>query len=70
MSAVFRYEVPVDDQWHAIEFDGDIVHVAARDPGYVEFPVFYIDLVLSDTRAGRWLSIAYWRFRDWKDRSA
>lgn len=34
--AVFRYEVPVDDDWHTIELSGPILHVAARRPDVVE----------------------------------
>lgn len=34
---VLRYEVPVDDGWHEISYDGGVVFVAARDPQIVEF---------------------------------
>lgn len=34
---VLRYEVPVDDAWHPVEFAGDVLHVAARRPDVVEF---------------------------------
>lgn len=34
---VLRYTVPVDDEWHRIDFDGYIVHVASRDPHFAEF---------------------------------
>lgn len=34
---VFRYEVPVDDQWHDLELSGPILHVDCRDPRVVEF---------------------------------
>jgi hypothetical protein len=27
---VFRYEVPVDDEWHEVQLTGPIVHVAAH----------------------------------------
>jgi hypothetical protein len=43
MRAVYRYEVPVDDQWHAVELyeeslhGNPILHVASRDPAVVEF---------------------------------
>ncbi|WP_449353671.1 DUF7352 domain-containing protein [Streptomyces malaysiensis] len=35
-AAIYRYEVPVDDQWHQLELCGDILHVAARTPYRVE----------------------------------
>jgi hypothetical protein len=34
---VLRYEVPVDDQWHVIEFDGHVCYVSTRNPRVVEF---------------------------------
>lgn len=34
---IYRYEVPVDDQWHEIRTMGDPLHVCARDPRVVEF---------------------------------
>jgi len=34
---IFRYEVPVDDQWHAIPLGGHVLAVAARTPELVEF---------------------------------
>jgi hypothetical protein len=34
---VFRFEVPVDDQWHEIRVNTDPVHVAARQADVVEF---------------------------------
>ncbi len=37
MTQILRYEVPVDDEWHAVRLQGDIVHVAARRPDVVEF---------------------------------
>lgn len=38
MSKIYRYEVPVDDQWHDFpEMNGDVIHVAARKPTIVEF---------------------------------
>lgn len=38
MSKIHRYEVPVDDQWHEFpELNGDIIHIAARQPTIVEF---------------------------------
>lgn len=39
MRAVYRYEVPVDDRFHAVAMHGPskILHVAARHPDVVEF---------------------------------
>lgn len=34
---IYRYEVPVDDVWHAIKLSGPVVHVDARKPDVVEF---------------------------------
>lgn len=34
---VLRYEVPVDDQWHEIEVQGDVAHVGCRQADVVEF---------------------------------
>ena len=31
---VYRYEVPDDDQWHAFELSGPVVHVAIRDGAF------------------------------------
>lgn len=37
MSAIFRYEVPVDDEWHALVLSGPVLHVAVRSrPNVVE----------------------------------
>ncbi len=36
MISILRYEVPVDDQWHAVKLGGPIVHVAARLSHVVE----------------------------------
>lgn len=34
---VFRYEVPVDDQWHTLNLSGEILHVGSRaTPNIVE----------------------------------
>ena len=35
--AIYRYEVPVDDEPHPIELSGEILHVGCRDPRTVEF---------------------------------
>lgn len=34
---IFRYEVPVDDQWHVITGTSDPLSVGCRNPGIVEF---------------------------------
>lgn len=31
---VYRYEVPVDDEWHDIGLSGPVVHVACRGGDY------------------------------------
>ena len=41
--AIYRYEVPVDDEPHPIELSGDIVHVGCRDPKTVEFWALSVD---------------------------
>lgn len=35
--AVYRYEVPVDDAWHAIDLTGPVLHVDCRQVDVVEF---------------------------------
>jgi len=34
--SIYRYEIPVDDQWHALDLTGDIVHVDSRSVHTVE----------------------------------
>lgn len=34
---IYRYEVPVDDQWHVHNLSGGPLYVAARRPDLVEF---------------------------------
>ncbi|OMI34388.1 DUF7352 domain-containing protein [Streptomyces sparsogenes] len=34
--AIHRYEVPVDDCWHAVDLTGEIVHVDSRSMHTVE----------------------------------
>jgi hypothetical protein len=34
---IFRYEVPVDDCWHAHDLYGEVLHVAGRSLLTVEF---------------------------------
>lgn len=33
---IYRYEIPVDDRWHAVDLSGPIVHVASRSMHSVE----------------------------------
>jgi hypothetical protein len=33
---IYRYEIPVDDQWHDLELSGAVLHVAARKSHAVE----------------------------------
>jgi len=40
---IFRYEVPVDDQWHEHELLGDPIAVACRDATRVEFWAIHDD---------------------------
>lgn len=40
MRTIYRYEIPVNDQWHRVAMTGDIVHVAARELGVVEVWAF------------------------------
>lgn len=35
--SIFRYDVPVDDQWHTIPLSGQVVRVGARFRDVVEF---------------------------------
>lgn len=41
--AIHRYHVDVNDEWQVLAFTGDIVHVAARSPHYVEIWAFVND---------------------------
>lgn len=34
---IYRYEVPVDDQWHGHDLSGSVLHVGCRNPRVVEF---------------------------------
>jgi hypothetical protein len=34
---IYRYEVPVDEEWHKITLTGPILHVASRESDIVEF---------------------------------
>ena len=55
-AAIYRYEVPVDDQWHTLCLSGPIVHVATRRPDVVEvwatthgFGAYDVDLLVVGT---------------------
>lgn len=49
MTAVFRFEIPVDDQWHAISMtDAPVLHVASRNARAVEF--WSLNIGLPQTR--------------------
>ncbi|MEU1663570.1 hypothetical protein ABZ547_08140 [Streptomyces sparsogenes] len=48
--AIFRYEIPVDDRWHALDLTGPIVHVASRSMHTVE--VWAINGQTAPTRRG------------------
>jgi len=37
MIQVFRYEVPVDEAWHAYDLNGPVLHVGCRKVDVVEF---------------------------------
>lgn len=36
MSVIYRYEVPVDDQWHELTLSGAVVHVDSRRIASIE----------------------------------
>jgi hypothetical protein len=36
-ATIYRYEVPVDDEWHNFELYGDPLAVSCRQSGWVEF---------------------------------
>lgn len=42
-ASIFRYEVPVDDQWHEVALRGDVLAVGCRVPTVVEFWARYSD---------------------------
>lgn len=37
LPAIWRYEIPVDDQWHRFALSGEVCHVGSRQAGVVEF---------------------------------
>lgn len=43
VTAVYRYEVPVDDCWHPLQIDGDILHVGCRNMHVVELWALHTD---------------------------
>jgi hypothetical protein len=43
MQSIFRYKVPVDDQWHTVHLRGVPLSVAARQPDVVEIWASYDD---------------------------
>jgi hypothetical protein len=42
-ATIYRYEVPVDDRWHALELTGAVLHVGARRLDVVEFWALHTD---------------------------
>ena len=52
MSAVYRYEVPVDDRWHPLQLSGRILHVDCRSMHAVEVWALHTDAAAS-TRSFR-----------------
>lgn len=50
---IHRYEVPVDDDWHAIDLYGEIVYVGAHTPHAVEFWAWDRRGMNAETRAFR-----------------
>ena len=40
---IYRYEIPVDDQWHAIALTGDVLHVDCRSIYVVELWAIHVD---------------------------
>lgn len=43
MAAVYRYEVPVDDRWHALQVEGPVLHVDCRNQHIVEVWAVHAD---------------------------
>jgi hypothetical protein len=41
---IFRYEVPVDDEWHGYDLRGAVFHVAGRRTDVVEFWALHKDM--------------------------
>lgn len=40
---IFRYEIPVDDQWHSLDLYGPVLHVACRRSDTVELWATHYD---------------------------
>lgn len=43
MNAIYRYEVPVDDNVHTIPLTGQVLHVGCRKTDVVEFWALHTD---------------------------
>jgi hypothetical protein len=43
VAVIYRYEVPVDDRWHPLQFSGPVLHVACRNPYAVELWALHTD---------------------------
>lgn len=41
MRTIWRYVIPVNDEWHTVEEAGDPLYVDCRDPRFVEFWAFH-----------------------------
>lgn len=41
MSEIFKYSVPVDDEWHNVELSGKIVHVDSLEYGVIHFWAYH-----------------------------
>ena len=56
MKTTYRYEIPVDDQWHTLRLTPhtEVLHVAARDPRVVEFWIEFDDMF---TQVDRWFRV-------------
>lgn len=50
MSRIYRYEVPVDGNWHTIGLHGDPIAVGCRQLGVVEFWAVHQEGALSIPR--------------------
>lgn len=52
MTAIHRYEVPVDDRWHPVQLSGNVLHVDCRNAHVVELWALHTDGP-GDTRSFR-----------------
>jgi hypothetical protein len=41
--AIFRYEIPADDQWHTVPVSGGVVHVGTRTPYGAEVWALHVE---------------------------